>query len=134
MVSLSFVKNKQANNPGSFLVKAVFTGNYGTQGVGDLLNLEVASPANTNGITDPTSSYDEILATPMTDVGVFSENLGGSYCQIKPPAVGTALTLQNLGLQVFEAGGTEKATAAAYTATELAGYVLLEIMLPKGGQ
>lgn len=131
MVSLSFVKYKESNNPGSFIVKAVLTGNYGTILIGDLLNMEVYSAANLNGITDPTSAYDEILAIPTSNVGIFAENIGGSYCQITPPAVGTPLTLQNLGLRVFEPGGTEKATNAAYVAAELAGYVLLEILIPK---
>jgi hypothetical protein len=134
MVSLQFVKNFEFDNPSAILLKATFTGDYGVNGVGDLLNLEVESAANPYGITDPTSAYDLILASPTANVGIFSPNLGGSYVQIKPPAAGTALTLQNLGLQMFEAGGAEKATNAAYTAGELAGYVLLLVLIPKFGQ
>ena len=116
MVSLAFQHYTEYNNPAEFIVKATFSGNYGVQGVGDPLNLAVSSAANPGGITDPSATYDEILSTPTSDVGVDSENLAGSYCQVKPPAAGTALTLQNLGLQMFEPGGAEKATNAAYTA------------------
>jgi hypothetical protein len=128
-VALAFLKQTEFNNPGAFLVRATLTGNYGTNGVGDLLNLAPYQVGtNPGGITDPNSTYDEILGTPTSAIGPFNTNLGGSTVAIKP---GSPVTLTNVGLQVFEPGGAEKATGAAYTAAELAGYVDLIIEIPK---
>ena len=58
---------------------------------------------------------------------VLNEDIGGSYVAIHPNAVPT---LKNFGLIMYEPGGSEKATNAAYTASELAGTVLLIFFIP----
>lgn len=127
-VQLSYQAEVEYNNSKGLIFKAVFSGNYGVNLIGDLLNMAPFEPTtNPGGILDPQSSYDHILGIPTANIGVFSENLGGSYVQITPNAVPT---LQNAGLRMFEPGGAEKATNAAYTATELAGYVLLMVLVP----
>jgi hypothetical protein len=127
-VALAYNGEAQYANTKIIFLKATFTGNYGVNGTGDLLNLAPEElTANPNGISDPKLAYNLILAQPPDFIGVMSENLGGSYVQVKPNAVPT---LQNFGLQMFEPGGAEKATNAAYTATELAGSVILAIPVP----
>jgi hypothetical protein len=127
-VKLQFLADSERNNTKGIIVKATFVGNYGVNGVGDLLNL---SPSQNNGadggITDPKAAYNEILAFPPGEFAILNEDLGGSYVALHPNA---NPTLTNLGLLMYEPGGAEKATAAAYTAAELAGSVLLEFYVP----
>jgi hypothetical protein len=131
-VQLTYVGEIEHDNAKGLLFQAAFTGNYGVNGVGDLLNLApVELGVNPGGILDPKAKYNLILGAPPETIGVFSENIGGSYCQIKPNAVPT---LFNYGLQMFEPGGAEKATGAAYTAAELAGNVQLVVMISSIGQ
>lgn len=128
MINLAYAGELEFNNTKGLLFTATFVGNYGVNGAGDLLNLapyELSS--NPGGITDPALAYNNIIAQPPSKVGVFSESLGGSYVQPKKAAVPS---LTNWGLQMYEPGGTEKATNAAYTAAELAGSVTLLILLP----
>lgn len=127
-VQATYVGTTENNNAKGLLLELTFTGNYGTNGVGDLVNLapfELSS--NPTGVLDPTLSYNNILAEPPENIGVFSEQLGGSYVQLQPNA---APTLTNLGVRVFEPGGVEKVTGVAYTAAELAGNVKLLAFLP----
>lgn len=127
MVSLSYKGELQFSNTKGLLFKATFSGNCGVLGVGDFLNLApYQGSANPNGITDPNIAYNTIIAEPPTDIGVFSENLGGSYVQ---PNVNAAPTLQNTALRMYEPNGAEKASNAAYTAAELAGSVLILILI-----
>lgn len=120
-------ETEQANTKG-LLFKLAFSGLYGTLGVGDLVNLAPFElSANPNGVQDPKLKYNLLLVEPPSDIGIFSEQLGGSYTQPQPNA---APTLTNLGLRMYEPGGNEKATNAAYTAAELAGSVTLLVLVP----
>lgn len=128
MVKLQYLAEFEFNNSKIFAVLATFFGVYGANGVGDLLNLNPSQNQGADGgITDPKSAYNNILGQVPTLYGKANENLGGSYVGMKPNA---APTLTNLGLQMFEPGGAEKATGAAYTANELAGNVTLFFGLP----
>lgn len=128
MILLKYKSEMQYSNTKALLFQATFVGNYGVLGVGDFLNLApVQAGSNPNGITDPQIAYNTIIAEPPGDIGVFNENLGGSYVQ---PNVNAVPTLQNAALRMFEPNGTEKASNAAYTAAELAGSVILMILLP----
>ena len=130
-VKLQYLATLEYNNAKMFALLATFVGTYGVQTVGDLLNL-VPSQNNglDGGITDPKAAYNNILEEPPTVYGILNENLGGSYLGIKPNAVPS---LTNFGLQMFEPGGTEKTTAAVYTAGELAGNAIILVGIP-GGQ
>jgi hypothetical protein len=128
MILASYKGELNYGNTKGILFKLAFSGNYGANGVGDLLNLAPAqTTSNPTGVTDPSLAYNLILEQPPSEIGVFSEQLGGSYVQIQPNAVPT---LQNFGLRMYEPGGAEKATNAAYTAAELAGSVLLIVLVP----
>ena len=125
MIKLSYAGEVEYNNNKFMVLKATFVGTYGTAGVGDLLNLTPSQNNGTDGgITDPSLSYDHILEQPPTLYGVLNEDIGGSYVACHANAVPT---LTNLGLIMYEPGGTEKTTAAVYTAGELAGSVFLLI-------
>lgn len=127
-VSLAYQGETERNNTKGLIFKATLTGNYGVNGVGDLLNLTPSQNNGTDGgITDPQFAYNLILDQVPSEYGVLNENVGGSYVAIKPNA---NPTLKNFGLQVFEPGGAEKATNAAYTAAELAGSLLLVFFVP----
>lgn len=128
-ITLSYDGQAEQNNPKGLLFKGVFTGVYGVNGVGDLLNLTPSQAAGDGGILDPNNAYNLILTQPpkATHVCVVGENLGGSYVQIKPNAVPT---LKNFGVRVFAGNGTELATGVAYGADVLAGSIELEIFIP----
>ena len=127
-VKLAYQSEFQYFTTKFIIFKATFVGNYGANLVGDLLNL---TPSQNNGadggVTDPNFSYNDILQGVPSEYGVLGENIGGSYVNIKPNA---APSLTNFGLVMYEPGGTEKATAAAYTASELAGFVFLLFAIP----
>lgn len=128
MVQATYVGSTEHNNTKGLLFALKFTGNCGVLGVGDLVDLApFEQSTNPDGILDPSLDYNLILVEPPKNIGVFSENLGGSYVQLTPNA---APTLQNLGVRMFEPGGNEKATNAAYTAAELAGSVTLMAFVP----
>jgi hypothetical protein len=133
-VKLAYQGEVQYANTKGIILKATLVGSYGAaaNGVGDLMNL---NPTQNNGVdggvTDPLGAYNLIISdVPPSEYGPLNENIGGSYVNIKPNAVPT---LANFGLQVYEPGGTEKANGAAYTATELAGSILL-IFFVSGNQ
>jgi hypothetical protein len=123
-VKLAYQGEVEYNNSKGIMLKATFVGNYGVNTVGDLLNLLPSQNGGLDGgITDPKGTYNNILSdVPPTEYGILNEDLGGSYVALHPNA---APSLTNLGLIMYEPGGAEKATAAAYTAPELAGSVLL---------
>jgi len=127
-VKLAYKAEFEYNNTKFIILAATFVGTYGVAGAGDLLNL---TPSQNNGvdggITDPNFSYNSILEQPPTVYGILNEDIGGSYVALHPNAVPT---LKNLGLLMYEPGGTEKTTAAVYTAGELAGSCLLLIGIP----
>lgn len=128
MIALAFAGSVEFNNSKGLIFDATFTGNYGVNGVGDLLNL---TPSQNNGadggVTDPTGTYDYILDQVPTNYGVLNEDIGGSYVAVHPNA---APSLTNFGLIMYEPGGTEKVSAVAYTAPELAGKVKLVFFVP----
>lgn len=127
-VKLAFQESIDHNNSKGLVFKATFSGNYGVNGVGDLLNLTPTQNGGTDGgITDPFDAYNQPIQQPPIIYGVLNENIGGSYTNINPNA---APSLTNFGLKMFEPGGAEKATNAAYTAAELAGSVLLVFWIP----
>lgn len=127
-VKLQYLGELEYNNTKGIVLLATFVGNYGVNGVGDLLNL---APSQNNGvdggITDPLEAYNAILEQPPTLYGPLNEDIGGSYVSVHPNA---APTLQNFGLKMYEPGGAEKNTGAAYTAAELAGTVQLFFAIP----
>jgi hypothetical protein len=130
MIALSYLTEIEFNNSRGILLKAIFSGNYGVNGTGDLLNL---NPTQNNGvdggITDPNFDYNQLLEQPTTTVGVWSESLGGYYCQINTPAVPT---LKNIGIRVFSpTGAGELATNAAYAAAITGGSAIFMLLLPK---
>jgi len=127
-VKLQYLGETEFNNNKGFVLQATFTGNYGVNGVGDLLNLTPSQNQGTDGgITDPKDAYNHFLQQPPTLYGVLNADIGGSYVCIHPNAVPT---LKNFGLIMYEPGGAEKATNAAYTAAELAGSVQLFFAIP----
>ncbi len=126
-VQLTFRGEIEFNNSKGLIFDATFTGTYGVNGAGDLLNLAPSQVAGDGGVLDPQFAYNQPIEQPPNNYGVLNENIGGSYTGIKPNAVPT---LQNFGLQMFEPGGAEKATNAAYTAAELAGRVKLVFFIP----
>jgi hypothetical protein len=127
-VKLAYQSEREYNNSKGIILRATFTGKYGTQTVGDLLNLTPSQNQGVDGgISDPKAAYNHILQEPPTTVAILNQNIGGSYVAIIPNAVPT---LTNFGLAMYEPGGTEKATAAVYTAPELAGYVDIEVLIP----
>lgn len=127
-VALAQKVQSPQSNPDTIFVAAVFTGNYGVNGVGDLLNLQpFQAGVNPGGITDPTNlgfigPNEPLVIAP----GVQDENIGGYYIQ---PTLGT--TLLNCALRVFAPNGNELATNAAYPAAITGGSVTLEIVLPQ---
>lgn len=127
-VKLQYKGQVQYDNTKGLIFKATFVGNYGVNGVGDLLNF---SPSQNNGadggVTDPSGSYDLILQQPPNEYGILNEDIGGSYVCIHPNA---NPSLTNFGLIMYEPGGAEKATNAAYTAPELAGSVQIIVFVP----
>jgi hypothetical protein len=127
-VKLSYKSEVQYANTKGIIFQAKFVGNYGVNGVGDLLNF---TPTQNNGvdggITDPGAAYNFMLEQPPTEYGILNEDIGGSYVAIHPNAVPT---LTNFGLIMYEPGGAEKATNAAYTASELAGSVSIIVFVP----
>jgi hypothetical protein len=128
MISLALIGRTPASNPDSILLKATFSGNYGVNGAGDLLNLTPISGSNPGGITDPLGLGAPLPNAPLGIVPfVDAEIIGGYYTQ---PTLGT--TLQNCALRAYAPGGTELATNAAYPAAMLApNYVIVEIRLPQ---
>lgn len=128
MIKLAYGGEIEYNNNKCFVLNATFVGTYGVAGAGDLLNL---TPSQNNGadggITDPGNAYYNILEQPPSIYGVLNEDIGGSYVAFHPNA---KPTLTNLGLLMYEPGGSEKTTAAVYTAGELAGTVKLIFGIP----
>jgi hypothetical protein len=129
MINLAFKGTKEHNNGKALLFLMTFSGDYGVNGVGDLLDLLPVEPGvNPNGITDPNGTYDQPLAqVPSIAPDVNHEELGGYYCQIQPNA---APSLQNFGVRVYAPGGGELATGAGYPAAVTGGSAMLEIELP----
>lgn len=121
MVKASYAGEMEYNNTKGLLFKLAFTGLYGVNGAGDILDLTPSA------VLDPNLAYNLILVQPPKNVGVFSELLGGSYINLKPNAVPA---LNNLGVIMYEPGGAEKATNAAYTAAELAGAATIIALVP----
>ena len=127
-VKLAYKGELQYANTKCIVLKATFVGNYGVNGVGDLLNLTPSQNGGADGgITDIGAEYNYILEQPPTIYGPLNEDIGGSYVAIHPNAVPS---LTNFGLIMYEPGGGEKATNAAYTASELAGTVQILIGIP----
>lgn len=141
MVGLQVLDVSPASNPDKIKFLATFTGNYGVNGTGDPLNLAPYSAGNNpGGFTNPKN-----IPLPEMPFGfdeapsVASENLGGSYVQLNTLAptgatngvANTVAPINGFAARMFEPGGAEKATNAAYTAAELAGGIILEVQLPK---
>lgn len=132
MVTLQYDGEIELNNTKGIFLKGKLVGNYGTNLIGDLMNL---NPTQNNGvdggITDPNAAYNLILQQPTAKIFPIGADLGGSYLQVTPNA---KPTLSNAGLRVYLPGGTEKATGAAYLAAELAGTFELLVMIPTATQ
>lgn len=128
MIQATYAGEVEYNNTKGLMFKLTFSGNYGGKGVGDLINLApVQSGSNPTGVLDPNNAYNLILDQPPKNFGVLNTLLGGSYVGLNPNA---NPTLKNLGVLMYEPGGAEKDTGAAYTAAELAGSVLMVAFVP----
>lgn len=127
-VKLAFIDNTEQNNPKGLLFKATFEGDYGLEGVGDLLNLAPVDSENPGGVTDPSLSYNLILAEPpIVNPAVIGQNISGYQAQVTPNA---APTLNNFGLRIFAPGGGELTDNEAYPAELLNGDVTLMVFVP----
>lgn len=129
MLSLAIVGKSPKANPDTLIIKVSYSGNYGVQTVGDLLNLLMQGPGQSNGLADSASAtgysgpFPSIPpTTPLLHMG--DSNLGGYYTEINP---GT--TLQNFGLLAYAPGGGELNTNAAYPAAMKAGFTLIGLVL-----
>lgn len=121
MIKATYAGETEYNNTKGLLFNLAFSGNYGVAGVGDLVDLTPSA------VADPNLAYNLILDQATKNVGVENTQLGGSYISLKPNA---NPTLANLGVVMYEPGGAEKATNAAYTAAELAGTVKIVAYVP----
>lgn len=121
MITATYRGETEHNNTKGLIFRLALTGDYGTNLIGDLIDL------TPNKVLDPNLAYNLILTEPPNSEGILNANLGGSYCALLPNA---NPNLANLGLLVYEPGGAEKATNAAYTAAELAGYVDILVFVP----
>lgn len=127
-VKLKYVGEAEHNNTKGLIFEADFSGDYGTAGVGDLLNLTPSQNGGADGgITDPNFAYNLILEQPPKIYAVLNQNINGYQVAIKPNA---NPTLTNFGLLMFGSGGVELTTGQAYDATVKAGSVLLEFFVP----
>ena len=117
----TYAGESEQNNTKGLLFNLGFSGNYGVNGVGDLINL------NPNAVLDPKAKYNLILAQPPENPGVNAEFIGGYYVQLQP---NVNPTLSNLGCRVYAPAGAELATNAAYPAAVIGGSVQIEVFLP----
>lgn len=140
-VALQVVDVSPASNPDKITLLATFSGDYGENGVGDLLNLApYSADNNAGGFTNPKE-----IPLPELPLGyeqapaVKAENLGGYYLQPAPMGPAAAATngvedtiapIHGFGLRMFAPGGAELATDAAYAAAVTEGSALLELSLP----
>lgn len=132
-----------ASNPDSIDFFVSFAGNYGVNGVGDVLNLAPYDQVNNpNGFTNP-----QEIALPSLPVSleqapaVIAEDIGGYYVNPHPllpgnPVEGVAAGLNpktDLHLRQYAPGGAELATNAAYNAAVIAAGagVIVRMVLPK---
>lgn len=128
MIQATYKGEVEWNNTRGIILALAFSGFYGVQGVGDLLNLApYEQSTNPGGILDPSLAYNSLLTEPPSNVGPFNENIQGYYTQVNPNAVPTLL---NTGLQVFAPGGGELNTNQAYPAAMLAGTVKIIVFVP----
>jgi hypothetical protein len=127
-VKLAYAGEIEYSNTKCILLTATFVGDYGTAGVGDLMDLNPSQNNGTDGgITDPNFAYNAILAQPPKIIGIINDNLSGYYTQVKPNATPS---MTNFGLQVFASEGNELTTAEAYPAGVLAGNTTLIVGIP----
>lgn len=141
MISLSVVDVSPAANPDKIVLQAKFSGVYGTNLIGDILDLAPYDVVNNpNGFTNPRNLPLPSLPSGLEQApAINGENIGGYYIQITPlvPAAGATNGVQNtvaaktgFGMRMFAPGGTELGTGASYAASVLAGNVLIELQLP----
>jgi hypothetical protein len=123
MITLKLVGSSPASNPDTLLVEATFSGDYGVNGVGDLMDFTAISDPKLLG------RLALLNLTPDTPIQVLSQNIGGYDVQPTFPA---APTLKNFGLRMYLAG-VEILTGVAYNAAVTAAgrFVLLGIRPPQ---
>ena len=143
MITLAVIDVSPASNPDKIRLLATLSGDYGVQGTGDPLNLAPFDDGNNPG------GFTNLKQIPLPELpvvypsapSVLTENLGGSFTQVSPlvPAVaevngvaGGVAAINGFGLRVFNAGGGELATDAAYAGGQIAAGagVILELNLP----
>lgn len=132
-----------ASNPDSIDFFVSFSGNYGVNGVGDVLNLAPYDQGNNpGGFTNPQDiPLPELPVFLEQAPAVLAEDIGGYYNNPHPllppaPANGVAGGLApktGLHLRQFAPGGGELATNAAYNAAVIAAGagVIVRMVLPK---
>jgi hypothetical protein len=130
MIQATYNGEVEHNNTKGLLFSLAFSGFYGVQGVGDLVNLAPYEQSENNGgVLDPTGSYNLILNEPPINVGVFAEiKTGGYQFALAPNAVPT---LTNLGILIYAPGGAELNTNEAYAGALPAGAsITLMVFVP----
>ena len=142
MIALQVLDVSPASNPDKIRALAVFSGDYGVQGVGDLLNIAPYDVTNNpTGMTNPKNIPLPAIPTGLEVApSIVDENIGGYYVQPAPLAAtgatngvaNTTAAKNGFGLKMFSAEGVELATAAAYAAavTGANDGVVIEIQLP----
>lgn len=143
MLAATVLGVSPASNPDSVDYLVTFSGDYGVNGTGDVLNLAPYDQINNpNGAKNP-----ENYALPEMPVGVeqapavLAEDIGGYYVNPHPltppaPANGVAGSLSlktGLYLRQYAPGGAELATNVAYNAavTAAGAGVIVRLVLPK---
>jgi hypothetical protein len=132
-----------ASNPDSIDFFVSFSGNYGVNGVGDVLNLAPYDQVNNpGGFTNPNNiPLPEIPLKLEQAPATLGEDIGGYYTNPHPllpgaPANGVAGGLSpktDVHLRQYAPGGAELATNAAYNAAVIAAGagVIVRMILPK---
>lgn len=132
-----------ASNPDSIDFFVSFSGDYGVNGVGDVLNLAPYDQVNNpGGFTNPEEIPLPSIPLSLEEApAVLAEDIGGYYVNPHPLLPGAAsngvaggLNLKTgLHLRQYAPGGGELATNAAYNAAVTAdgAGVIVRMTLPK---
>ena len=132
-----------ASNPDSIDLFVSFSGNYGVNGTGDVLNLAPFDAVNNpGGFTNPQDIPLPSLPVSLEQApAVLGEDIGGYYVNPHPLLPGVVANGVASGinpktgvfLRQYAPGGAELATNAAYNAavTAAGAGVIVRMVLPK---
>lgn len=142
-LSAKVVGVSPASNPDSIDFLVTFAGNYGVNGVGDVLNLAPFDAVNNpGGFTNPSLlALPNIPPSIAEAPAILAEDIGGYYVNPHPLQPGAAVEgvgpglspKTDLHLRQYAPGGAELATNAAYNGAVIAAGagVLVRMVLPK---